>query len=599
MRFGFAFGLLYWLANPASAQKMQPAPSSPPSAVQPSSAMPSRAAPEVATGLSRQKLVTAKRQMVVSANKHASKAGLQILRAGGSAIDAGIAVAMVLNLVEPQSSGLGGGGFMLYWDAKTRRLYSYDGREAAPAAAKPDRFLLGGKRRKFFDAVFGGLSVGVPGLLRALEMAHKDHGRLRWARLFRPAIKLAEDGFAVSPRLHKMLARQGPKRFFPKARRYFFDANGKAWPEGQQLANPEFAKTLRAIAKGGADVFYKGPIAQRILTAVQKAPTHKSDMTAADLAGYQAKRRPPVCAPYRRYKVCGMGLPSSGGLTVAQVLKLLAPFDLGKAPAAAMNVKALHLMAEAQKLAFADRKRFMADPDFVAVPVAGLLDDAYLAQRRLLISKDATMGKAKPGNPPQIGDGQFGRDQTIENKGTTHFSIVDADGNALSMTSSIETAFGSRLMAGGFLLNNELTDFSFFPRAKDGRLIANRVEGGKRPRSSMSPTIIFDDQGKVKALLGSSGGSRIINYVLKSLVAMLDWRLDAQAAVVLPNFGSRRGPIEMEQDPLSARRALGLLLLGHNIRATSLTSGTHVILRRDGLLQGGADPRREGLALGD
>lgn len=537
--------------------------------------------------------------MVVSANPLASKAGLEILRAGGSAIDAGIAVQMVLNLVEPQSSGLGGGGFMLYWDAQALALKTYDGREAAPAAAKADRFLVAGKPRKFFDAVFGGLSVGIPGLLRALELAHENHGRLPWARLFQPAIKLAVDGFAVSPRLHKMLLRQGPARFFPVARAYFFDAFGEPWPVGHRLRNPAFAASLRLIAKDGADAFYKGAIAQQILAAVGNAPTHKSDMTAADLASYQARRRKAVCVPYRKYNVCGMGLPSSGGLTVGQVLKLLAPFDLGKGPKAAMNVAALHLLAQAQKLAFADRKRYMADSDFVAVPVRGLLDDGYLAGRRRLISPLAAMGFAHPGRPPGAGVDRFGRDRTNENKGTSHFVIVDADGNGLSMTSSIETAFGSRLMAGGFLLNNELTDFSFLPLAGDGRPIANRVQGGKRPRSSMSPTIVFDAHGRMKALLGSSGGSRIINYVLKSLIAMIDWRLDAQAAVSLPNFGSRGGPIEMEADPLSARRALGLLLLGEKIKLARLTSGTHAILRRDGRWQGGADPRREGLAVGD
>ncbi len=558
-----------------------------------------RAAPEAASGVSARALVRAKRQMVVSANAHASKAGLKILRAGGTAADAMVAVQMVLNLVEPQSSGIGGGAFALYWDAGAKMLETYDGREAAPAAARPDRFFKNGKKPKFFDAIFGGLSVGVPGTLATMEAMHKAHGKLPWSALFAPAIELAERGFAVSPRLHKMLMKQGPKRFGAAARGYFFDADGKPWPAGHMLRNRALAQSFKLIAQDGADAFYKGELSKQILKAVHEAPNHQSDMTAADLAGYQVKQRAPVCVNYRAHKVCGMGLPSSGALTVGQILKLVEPFDLGQGPTDAMNGAALHLLAEAGKLAFADRGRYMADSDYVSVPVAGLLDAAYLAQRRKLINPLAAMKKARPGRPPGVEPDDFGADKTIENKGTSHFTIIDGAGNALSITTTIETAFGSRLMAGGFLLNNELTDFSFAPRAKDGRAIANRVEGGKRPRSSMAPTIMFDKAGEVKLLVGSSGGSRIINYVLKVIVAVVDWKLDVQTAIALPNFGSRGGPFEIERDERAVRYALPLLLRGAVVKAPVMTSGTHAIALRNGALEGGVDPRREGLAVGD
>lgn len=560
---------------------------------------PTRAAPEAATGTEKRKLVLAKHQMVVSANAHATRAGIAMLRAGGSAADAAIAVQLVLGLVEPQSSGLGGGAFALYWDAEPKILKTYDGREMAPAAAKPDRFIDYARRRDFWGAVFGGLSVGVPGTLRLLERLHQNHGKLPWVTLFGPAIKLANNGFAVSPRLHKMLKGQGLRRFGDTARAYFFDPSGAVWPVGHKLKNPAYAETLRKIASRGANAFYQGTIADKIITALRNAPNHQSDMVAEDLASYEVKERPPICVTYRRHKVCGMGPPSSGALTVGQILKLIAPFDLGNSPATAMNTNAVHIIAEAQKLAFADRARYMADVDFVPVPARGLLHDGYLAKRRKLVNPRTAMTKAKPGLPPGVGTRKWGADKTIENKGTSHFSIIDQDGNAISMTTTIETAFGSRIMAAGFLLNNELTDFSFVPFSADGHIVANAIQGGKRPRSSMAPTIVFDDVGDVKALIGSSGGSRIINYVLKTLIAIVDWRMDAQAAVSLANFGSRGGPVEIENIPNTAAKTLGLLLLGQTISFSALTSGTHAILRQDGFLQGGADPRREGLALGD
>jgi gamma-glutamyltranspeptidase / glutathione hydrolase len=568
--------------------------------VVPAAAQDRRAAPETATGWSASGLATAKTYMIAAANPLAVDAGLQVLAEGGSAADAAISVQLILNLVEPQSSGLGGGAFALHWDAAKGTLKTYDGRETAPAAATPDRFLVDGQPRKFDDAVFGGLSVGVPGALRMFETLHKQHGRLPWARLFAPAIQMAADGFQVSPRLHLLLRWYGPDAFGLAARRYFFDTTGSARPAGYLLKNPEFAATLRAIAERGADAFYAGAIAEAIVAAARTAPNHQGDITTADLARYRVQEREPVCADYRGYRVCGMGPPSSGGLAVAQVLKLIEPFDIGKAPRDAMNGRALHLVAEAEKLAFADRNYFIADPEFVPQP-AGLLQAGYLEVRRALINPQTAMGQASPGTPPRTATRALGDDETIEANGTSHFSIVDRDGNALAITTTIENGFGSRVWAAGFLLNNQLTDFAFRPVDRAGRPLANAIAPGKRPRSSMAPTIVFDAQGKPWAVLGSPGGSRIILYVIKSLVALIDWKVDAQAATALMNFGSRGGPFEIEIDqPSAVWHALKMKPYGHRISADLLTSGTHAIIRRpDGTLEGGADPRREGVARGD
>jgi gamma-glutamyltranspeptidase/glutathione hydrolase len=558
------------------------------------------AAPEAGTGWGAAGLATAKSYMVSAANPLAAAAGLEILREGGSSADAAIAVQLVLNLVEPQSSGVGGGTFILHWNAASGALKGYDGRETAPAAATSDRFLVDGRPRKFEEAVVGGLSVGVPGTLRVLEAVHRQHGRLPWARLFAPAIKLATDGFRVSARLHLLLRWQGEDGFAPAARRYFFDSTGSARPAGYLLKNPELAATLRAVADGGADAFYTGGIAAAVVKAVREAQNHQGDISAADLAGYRAKEREPVCVGYRRYRVCGMGPPSSGGLAVAQVLKLIEPFDLGSSPADAMNGRALHLIAEAEKLAFADRDTFIGDPDFV-VPPAGLLNTNYLDIRRALINPAAAMGRPAPGSPPQTAMRSFGDDETVEAAGTSHVSIVDRDGNVLAMTTTIEAGFGSRQWAAGFLLNNELTDFAFRPVDRAGRPLANAVGPGKRPRSSMAPTIVFDEAGKPWAALGSPGGSRIILYVVKALVALIDWKLDAQSATALMNFGSRGGAFEIEIDHASAIwHALKVKPYGHRVSADLLTSGTHaIVIRRPGVLEGAADPRREGVALGD
>lgn len=569
-------------------------------------------APEAATGLVDKRLVRGSRHMVAAANAYAVEAGRDILRRGGSAIDAAIAVQLVLNLVEPQSSGIGGGAFIVHFDAATKTLTTYDGRETAPAAAKPDRFLRDGRPMPFAEAVRSGLSVGVPGVIAAVEMAHRRHGRLSWADVFAPAIKLATDGFIVSQRLSLLLA-EGAVAFSPGARRYFFDAGGAPRPVGYRLANPEFAGTLQAIAANGSAAFYSGPIAADIVRAVNEGPGLKGDLTLADLAGYRAKERPAMCTPYRRRQVCGMGPPSSGGITVGQTLALLEPFDLGRGERGGMPAHALHLISEAEKLAYADRDRYIADSDITPVP-SGLLDAAYLDGRRPLIHAFSAMPRGIAGTPPDRRAAAYGRDETHEASGTSHLSIIDGAGNAVSMTTSIESAFGSRLWAAGFLLNNEMTDFSFRPRAADGRPIANRVEPGKRPRSSMSPTIVLDERGLPEAVLGSPGGSRIILYVLKTVIALVDWRLDAQAAAALDNFGSRGSAFELELTPVSIMdvlaspwavrsplwHALKIKPYGHVMAFDAQTSGIHVIVRRpDGMLEGGADPRREGIVLAD
>jgi gamma-glutamyltranspeptidase/glutathione hydrolase len=552
---------------------------------------PDRSAPEAASGHNDRALAVARRHMVSTANIAASDAGRQILREGGTAVDAAIAVQLVLNLVEPQSSGIGGGAFLLHFDAATRTLKSYDGRETAPAAARPDRFLAAdGRPIPFATAIASGAGVGVPGTLAMLELAHRHHGRLAWERLFAPAIALARDGLIVSPRLTLLLDRMGPDAFSAAARHYFFDAAGKAWPVGHRLRNPEFAATLERLAAGGARALHEGPIAESIVQAVATGAAPGGDLTLADLAAYKVGEREPIC-----------------------VLRLIEPFDLGKGPRAALNPSAMHLIAEAEKLAYADRNRYLADPDFARIP-AGLLDDAYLARRRALIEPLKAAGRVQAGDPDGKSARWRGDDGTVEVPGTSHVSIIDGEGNAVSMTTTIEAAFGSRIWAAGFLLNNELTDFSLRPTDAQGRPIANRIEGGKRPRSSMSPTIVLDGSGDVKAVLGSPGGSRIILYVVKSLVALIDWNMDAQAAAALVNFGSRGQGFELEATIGAADgtiwrpwaggatiwQALRLKPLGHRIDFDEMTSGAHIVVRRGpNHLEGGADPRREGAALGD
>jgi gamma-glutamyltranspeptidase/glutathione hydrolase len=553
-----------------------------------------RPSPESNTGWTGKTLATAKSFMVAAANPLAVEAGLDMLRAGGTAADAAVAVQLVLNLVEPQSSGLGGGAFAMHWDAAGKALKSYDGRETAPAAARPDRFMQEGRPMPFAQAVASGLSVGVPGTLRLLEALHRAHGRLPWASLFAPAIGLADEGFRVSPRLHHLLSRYGAEAFAAPARQHYFDTTGSARPAGYLLKSPAFAATLRAIAERGPDALYAGPIAEAVVAAVAG---DGGDLTLADLAAYRVKERAPVCVAYRAYRVCSAGAPSSGGLAIGQTLGLLEGFDLGTTP---MNGKALHLIAEAEKLAFADRNYFVGDPDFVPLP-ADLLSPRYLDGRRAQIDPAHAMPRPSHGTPGRSSHVDLGDDETVEAAGTSHISIVDGAGNVLAMTTTIEAGFGSRLWAGGLLLNNELTDFSFRPVDATGRPIANAVAPGKRPRSSMSPTIVFGADGKPWAALGAPGGSRIILYVVKALVALIDWQLDAQAATALMNFGSRGGPFEIEIDhPSAIWHALKVKPFGHLVSADALNSGTQIIvLKPDGALEGGADPRREGVARGE
>jgi len=540
--------------------------------------------------------VHAAREMVVAANPLAAQAGLDILHQGGNAIDAAIAVQMVLTLVEPQSSGIGGGGFLLYFDGKSRSLTTYDGRETAPAAATPGMFLHpDGTPMEFDEAVVGGLSVGMPGTVRQLELAHREHGHLPWAQLFGAAIKLADEGFAVSPRLHEELADDEHLKRLPAAAAYFYQADGTALPAGTLLRNPALAETLRLLAKDGADAFYRGRVADDVVAAVAASPIHPTPMTQADLAGYEAKVREPVCAPYRQWRICSMPPPSSGGIAVLQMLRLLERFDLkAMAPESA---PAVHLIAEAGRLAFADRDRYVADPDKIPVPTAQLLGESYLHERSQLIQRDRDLGKATAGTLKEQ-SGWAAPLPQVEPVSTSQISIVDGEGNAVSFTTTIEGPFGSRLFVDGFLLNNELTDFSFRPE-RDGQPVANRVEPGKRPRSSMAPTMVFDKDGRLLLVLGSPGGASIIPFVAKTLIATLDWGLDPQAAADLPNFGNRNGATELEKgSPLEAL-APQLQTMGHEVKLTDMTSGVAIIaVTPDGLV-GGADSRREGVAVGD
>ena len=556
-------------------------------------------APEAASGRTEKHAVESRTFMIAAANPLAVDAGYRMLKQGGSAVDAAIAAQLVLGLTEPQSSGLGGGAFLLAHDGRSHRLVAYDGRETAPAAATPERFLgSDGKPLTFDAAVVGGRSVGVPGTVRLLEIAHKRHGKLPWRVLFAPAIALAENGFAVSPRLNTLIAEE--KNLQPAARAYFQDADGKPRAVGSILRNPAYAATLRRIAAEGADAFYSGAIAQDIVDTVHMHPTNPGDLTLADLAGYRVKVRQPVCDTYRGRRICGMPLPSSGGLAVLQILKVLEPYpiaDMG--PASFWSV---HFASEAGRLAYADRGVYEADPDFYTPP-PGLLDPAYLAARSQLITTSRSMGRAAPGDPPMIEPAArkvaWGQDAAAEFPSTSHISVVDRYGNAVSMTTTIEDQFGSRLMTrSGFLLNNELTDFSFAP-VDDGKPVANRVQAGKRPRSSMSPTIVYDRTGRVYMVAGSPGGSAIINYVAKTLLGVLDWGLDPQAAIDLPNFGSRNGPTELEAGTAAAALAPKLQALGHEVSVMEQTSGTQAIVRTPRGWIGGADPRREGIVLGD
>lgn len=585
--------------------------------------------PEAATGRREVEVEQSKRFMVVAAHPLAAEAGRKMLEEGGAAIDAAVAVQAMLTLVEPQSSGIGGGAFLLHFDPGRGELDAFDGREEAPSAATSTLFVHeDGDPYDFIEALVGGRSVGVPGVLRMLEDAHRWHGKLPWKKAFEPAIEAAELGFEVTPRLHRLLARAPLLRAMPAARRLYYQEDGRAKPTGEVLKNPELAKVLREIAIQGADAFYQGPIAEAMVRAVKGArqptlttaavnkwmldfgfPFGSGWMASAsapglleleDLRTYEAELRKPVCIEYRAYKVCGHPPPTSGGVTTLQILGLLSHFDLSSMTP--NSSEATHLLAEAGRLAFADRAAYVGDPAFVDVPVARLLAPDYLAERAKLIDPSRAR--------PEVSAGRFANyrpppppDTSPSFPSTSHFNVVDAEGRVVSMTTSVEMAFGSQLVVNGFLLNNQLTDFSFVP-TKGGEPVANAVAAGKRPRSSMSPLIVFDKaSGRPVLAVGSAGGSRIIGFVVQAAVGVLDWGLDPQAALNLPHVLCRGGPVELENEgwPPGAlpRLVADLESLGHRVRVVEMNSGLHALKIGPEGFQGGVDPRREGVALGE
>ncbi len=532
-----------------------------------------------------QDCLAAPQAMVAAAHPLAVDAGLDVLRRGGSAVDAAIAVQMVLGVVEPQASGLGGGGFMLHYDGATGVLTVYDGRETAPAGATPTMFLdRDGKPLGFREATASGISVGVPGALAMLELAHKEKGKLAWNELFKPAIEVARAGFPVSSRLAAWLERIPLLRNEPNIRATYFNDDSAPKKLGETVTNPALAETMQLIADQGVQAFYQGAIAAEMVERVHNH-VRPGTLSLADLANYRPVKREAVCGPYRVWEICGLPPPSSGGIAILQVLGLIEPFDIWRDPP--NSLRALHLIAEASRLAFADRDRYVADPAFVPVPVAGLISPAYIAERRLLISTDHSMGKVGPGLPPGY----------VE-RGTSHISIVDRWGNAVSFTTTIEAPFGAQIMLHGFLLNNELTDFSAVPEA-GGKPVANRVEPGKRPRSSMSPTLIFDQDRKLVAALGSAGGARIIGDTLQAVIGLLDWDLTMQEAIALPRIINMNGATELEAGTPLAGEADALRDLGHQVQVRSHEGGLTGVRRVGDGWQGGADPRRDGVAKGE
>lgn len=554
--------------------------------------------PEAATGRTVNEISYANDYMVAAANPIAVEAGLAVLREGGTAIDAAVAVQAMLTLVEPQSSGIGGGAFIIYWDNDDQQLHTIDARETAPMAATPELFLdVDGNAPRWIEAVVGGRSVGTPGVMRGLELAHQEWGRLPWQRLFNESIEQAEQGFAVSPRLAQLIEMEINPGLanMPVARDYFFP-NGQALQPGDLLTNPELAATLRAMAEQGADALYTGDIAEDIVAAVQNAAIQPGVLALSDLEQYQPIMRDPVCGPYRVYTICSMGPPSSGGITMVQTMALLEPFELNTLEP--NSEEALHFFTQASRLAFADRNRYIADEDFVEVPMLALLAPEYIAERATLIG-GIDMGQAEAGTIEQL---LRADDQSPEFPNTSHISIIDQYGNAVSMTTTIEMGFGSTVMVRGFLLNNQLTDFSLVPEV-DGVLVANRVEPGKRPRSSMAPAIVFDESGELLHVVGSPGGPRIINYVTQTMIGLLDWNMNMQEAIDMPRITNMNGVTSLEagtaiegyQELLEAR--------GHNVEVRALNSGLHGITLRkeqtENRLEGGADPRREGAAKGD
>lgn len=601
-------GVLIWASAAAAA--------TPPASQQDAASL---TQPEAASAIVAKTGWTTKTYAVAAANPLATDAGHQILRQGGSALDAAIAVQMVLSLVEPQSSGLGGGAFLMHFDG--RQTQAFDGRETAPLGVTPQELLQpDGKPMGMSQAIVGGRAVGVPGTLRMLEVAHRQHGRLPWARLFQPAIVLAEQGFVMSPRMATLLASDRHLRKDPVALAYLFDPQGAPWPAGHLLRNPELAQVLQQIARDGADALMRGEIAQAMVQKVQNHPTNPGKLSLQDLSGYRPVVRKPLCfdyappAPHRAVVVCGMPAPSSGAIAIGQILGMLA-----HTPAATLELQQgqpsadwLHLYAEAARQAFADRAQFVADPDFVQPPAGdwnSLLEPEYLASRARAIDstpEGKSMGTAKPGRPGAARLSYGRSDEQVET-GTSHISVVDAYGNGVAMTTTIEDAWGSRQMVnrgvglvGGFLLNNELTDFNFAPTDAAGLPVANRIEAGKRPRSSMAPTLIFDKAtGQLLISTGSPGGALIIHFVAKTLYGMLHWNLNAQEAINLPNFATLGGPLYVEPGRFSSETLQALRLRRHAVMEVDLPSGIQAISRTAEGYFGGADPRREGVVRGD
>ncbi|SEQ37476.1 gamma-glutamyltransferase [Nitrosomonas ureae] len=548
--------------------------------------------PEAASGFSAIKSANYSKAMAVTANPHASRAAVKILRQGGSAVDAAIAAQLVLGLVEPQSSGIGGGAFMLHWQARSGELVVWDGRETAPASVSEAYYInTDGQPMDFFSAVIGGHSVGVPGVLAMLEASHKEHGKLPWANLFKPAIILAEQGFAISERLHILLSRMPRVAVNPQIREYFFHRSETGWQpktEGSVLQNLAYAQTLRRLAALGVTDFYQGELAKQIVQAVNNDPNRPGRLSLPDMKAYQPKKREALCGQFRIYRICGVPPPSSGGTTVLAILGLLEAYESRYGEHTDWH----HGFIEASKLAFADRNAYVGDPAFVSVPTQGMIDRDYLHQRAMLIRNNSVLSNVNAGLPP--GAEPRLSSNSPEFPSTTHLSIVDAEGNVVSMTSSIETAFGSRIMIGGFLLNNQLTDFSFMPRTADGIPVANRVQSGKRPRSSMSPTIVFKD-GRALVVIGSPGGTRIINYVAGSLYRILAKQLPVAEAIADGHIIAMGYGVELESGRVDESTLIRLRERGHNIVLRDQTSGLHVIrIDEKTGLEGGADPRREG-----
>ena len=533
--------------------------------------------------------------LVSAAHPLAAEAGAEMLRAGGSAADAALATLVALTVVEPQSSGIGGGGFLIYHDAESGRVYALDGRETAPRAAAPDMFLdEKGEPKPYRAAQVGGMSVGVPGNLRLMEKAHERFGKLPWSRLFEPAIRIAEEGWEVTPRLHRMLERSGERAGLTAwGRATFFTADDRPKPVGTRLTNPALARFLRRLAERGPDEFYYGRSAGRIVDAVVSAPANPQRMTSADLSDYAAKWRDPVCGEYRSYRVCGMPPPSSGGTTVIAMLQQLERYDLSAL--GPDSPRAWHLIAESMRLAFADREKYIGDPDFVEVPTEGLVDRSYTAGRGALIDPERAAAEVLAGTPP--GAPETALAVQPPGSGTSHFVAADRAGDVASLTSTIESVFGSGLTANGYFLNNELTDFSFRP-VVDGQPVANAVAPGKRPRSSMSPTIVYAPTGEVAFAIGAAGGPTIIAQTAKAIIGVVDWGLTIDEAIEAPQIYAALGPVVLEEDSELAPLQDELEALGHEVRVSGLPLKANGLQRAGRGWIGGADGRGEGAVAG-